>query len=173
MAEEKKAPTPEGDRGPDQDAGKEKLKKEETELERCKREKDEYLDGWKRAKADFINYQKDEGKRAEEIVRFSNGVLVQELLSVLDSFELSFAVSDIDEKTKKGMEIIYSQLKDILNRQGLEPIRSLGEKFDPGLHESLAEVESDKEPGTIVEELSKGWKLNGRVIRPARVKISK
>ncbi len=142
-------------------------------LGECEKQRDEYLDGWKRAKADFINYQKDEGKRAEEIFKFSNSVLVQELLAVLDSFELSFAMSGADEKTKKGMEIIYSQLKDILNRQGLEPIKSLGEKFDPSLHESLAEVKSDKEPGTIVEELSRGWKLNGKVIRPARVKVAK
>lgn len=152
---------------------KEKPKKEETELERCQRERDEYLDGWKRAKADFINYQKEEVKRIEEILKFGNEALIQELLPVLDSFELSFVVADVDEKSKKGAEIIHSQLKDILNKHGLELIKALGEKFDPSLHESLAEVESDKEAGTVVEELSRGWKLHGRVIRPARVKISK
>lgn len=152
-----------------------KIKDDELQkkLEACEKERGEYLDGWKRAKADFINYQKEEAKRIEEILKFGNEALIKELLPVLDSFELSFTMSDVDDKTKKGMEIIYSQLKDILNKHGLESIKALGEKFDPGIHESLAEVESDKETGTVVEELSRGWKLNGKVIRPARVKISK
>ena len=64
-------------------------------------------------------------------------------------------------------------LEDILKKRGLESIKAVGEKFDPAFHEAIAEVEAKAEPGTVVEEIEKGYKLNGKVIRAARVKISK
>lgn len=149
----------------------EELKKK---LEECEKQREEYLNGWKRAKADFINYQKDEAKRLDEAIKFSNEFLIRELLSVLDSFDLSFSMlPEADERLKRGMEIIYAQLENILKKHGLEPIQSLGEKFDPGLHEALEAVESEKESGTVTEELARGWKLHGRVIRPSKVKVAK
>ncbi|MDP3999139.1 MAG: nucleotide exchange factor GrpE [bacterium] len=147
------------------------------ELEQCKKEKEEYLNGWKRAKADFINYQKDETKRIDEVMKFSNEMLIRELLPVLDSFQLSLSVmaspAREDAGARRGVEIIQSQFEDILKKHGLEPIKALGSKFDPSLHEAVEEAESDKESGTVIEELTRGWKLHGRVIRPARVKIAK
>lgn len=144
-----------------------------TEIEKLKKEKDEYLNGWKRAKADFINYQKDEAKREEEVVKFSNEYLIRELLPVLDSFELSFSMIDKDSAAKKGVEMIYAQFERILNKHGLELIKCLGEKFDANFHEALEEIISEKESGTIIEEMEKGWKLHGKVIRPSRVKVAK
>lgn len=145
-----------------------------NKLTACEKEKEEYLNGWKRTKADFINYQKDEAKRTIEIIKLSNENLIKELLSVLDSFELSLTIMDnADENLKKGVEMIYFQLEKTLNKFGLEPIKALGEKFDENFHEAVEEEKSDKEPGTILEELMKGWKLNGKVIRPAKVKIAK
>ena len=148
------------------------LKDLEEKLAKCEREKDEYLNGWKRAKADFINLQKDEMKRLEEVIKFGNAELIKELLTVLDSFQLSLMATK-DTEARKGVEIIYSQLEKILNKQGLEKIKALGEKFDPALHEAMLQEGSDKESGTILEEMVKGWKLNGKVIRPTKVKISK
>jgi len=145
------------------------LKEQLTKLEK---EKEEYLNGWKRAKADYVNLQKDEMKRMEEIVKFANVELIKELLLVLDSFELSI-IATKDPDAKKGIEIIYSQLEKTLNRQGLEKIKALGEKFDPSIHEAMLQEESDKESGMVLEEMVKGWKLNGKVIRPTKVKISK
>lgn len=146
----------------------------QKKLEACEKEREEYLNGWKRAKADFINYQKDEAKRAEAIVAFSNESLIWELLAVLDSFNLSLAVLDKEnENVKKGVEIIYFQLEALLKKHGLEQIQSIDMKFDPSQHEAMEEVESDKESGTVIEELTKGWKLHGKVIRPARVKVAK
>jgi len=145
------------------------LKEQMAKLEK---EKEEYLNGWKRAKADSINQQKDELKRMEEIMKFANADIIKDLLLVLDSFELSLLATK-DPEAKKGIEIIYSQLEKILNKQGLEKIKALGEKFDPALHEAMLQEESDKESGTILEEMVKGWKLNGKVIRPTKVKISK
>lgn len=142
------------------------------QISKLEKEKEEYLNGWKRAKADAINLQKDEMKRLEEVMKFANADLIKDLLLVLDSFELSMLATK-DPEARKGIEIIYSQLEKTLNKQGLEKIKALGEIFDPSLHEAMLQEESEKESGTILEEMVKGWKLNGKVIRPTKVKISK
>lgn len=155
----------------------EKEKPEEIdELSKCQKERDEYLDGWKRAKADLINYKKDEAKRFEAIVKFSNESLVRELINVLDSFDLALIAleNEADSKKEKGLYLIRQQLEDILKQNGLERIIiSVGQPFDPALQEAVAEVESDKPSGTIIEEVERGYLLNGKLIRPARVKVSK
>jgi molecular chaperone GrpE len=145
----------------------------EDELSKCQKQRDEYLDGWKRAKADFINYQKEEIKRFESILKFANEELVKDLIPVLDSFDLSLTVLESQGLAEKGMYLVKSQLEDILKKRGLESIKVVGEKFDPAFHEAIAEVEAKGEPGIIVEEIEKGYKLNGKVIRAARVKIAK
>jgi molecular chaperone GrpE len=145
-------------------------------LSKCQKERDEYLDGWKRAKADLINYKKDEIKRFENIVRFSNESLIRELINVLDSFDLALVAleEEKDSKKEKGLYLIRQQLEDILKKVGLERIViSVGQPFDPGLQEAVAELESDKPSGIIMEEVERGYLLNGKLVRPARVKISK
>jgi len=143
------------------------------EIETLKKQCDEYLNGWKRAKADFLNYQKDEMRRREDIVKFSNEYLMKELLPVLDSFAISLSMVPAGDPARKGIEMIDAQLERILGKNGLEPVKSLGAPFDASLHEALGEVDSEQSPGTVVEELEKGWKLHGKVIRPARVKVAK
>ncbi len=155
---------------------KEEKKEEIDELSKCQKEREEYLDGWKRAKADLINYKKDEAKRFEAIVKFSNEALIRELINVLDSFDLALVALEVEEdkKTQKGLYLIRQQLEDILRQNGLERIIvSVGQPFDPGLQEVVATTESDKPSGTIIEEVERGYLLNGRLIRPARVKVSK
>ncbi|MBU4347974.1 nucleotide exchange factor GrpE [Patescibacteria group bacterium] len=136
------------------------------------KERDEYLNGWKRTKADYINLQTSGLKQIEQIVKFGNQKLIEELLSVLDSLELSI-IATKDKEAQKGIETIYSQLEKILKDHGLEKIKALGEKFNPSLHEAISQEESEKESGTILEELVKGWKLNDKAIRPTKVKIAK
>ncbi len=143
------------------------------ELTKCQKQRDEYLEGWKRAKADFINYQKEEVKRFESILKFANEELIKDLIPVLDSFDLSLSVLETKGLAEKGMYLVRSQLEDILKKRGLESIKAVGEKFDPAFHEAIAEVEAKAEPGTVVEEIEKGYKLHGKVIRAARVKIAK
>jgi molecular chaperone GrpE len=149
---------------------------------KCRKERDEYLEGWKRAKADLINYKKDEGRRFETVVRFANETIVKDLISVLDSFDLALNALEREGKaengsarlTIKGMYLIKSQLEDILKQHGLERvIVSVGQQFDASLQEAIASVESDKPSGTVVEEVERGYMLNGKLIRPARVKVSK
>jgi molecular chaperone GrpE len=145
------------------------LKEQIINLEK---ERDEYLDGWKRTKADYINLQASGTKQIEQIVKFGNQKLIEDLLSVLDSLELSIMATK-DKEAQKGIEIIYAQLEKTLKNHGLEKIKAIGEKFDPSLHEAILQEESEKESEIILEELTKGWKLNDKVIRPTKVKVSK
>ncbi len=146
----------------------------EDTLTKCQKERDEYLDGWKRAKADLLNYKKDEARRFEMTLKFANESMIHELISVLDSFDLALITLEKEDKAEKGMYLIKSQLEDILKQYGLEHlIISTGQKFDPALHEAIAEIESDKPSGTIIEEVERGYMMNGKLIRPARVKMAK
>lgn len=143
-------------------------------LEKCMRERDEYLDGWKRAKADFINYKKEESERLVTVARFSNESLVSELISVLDSFDLGISVLENNKAAQKGMSLIKLQLGDVLKKYGLRKISVvLGEAFDPKEQEAIGEVFSEYDPGSITEEIESGYILHGKILRPAKVKISK
>lgn len=143
-------------------------------LSKCEKEREEYLNGWKRAKADFINYKKEEAERFAEFAKLSNRELISELLAVLDSLNLGLTVLENDKPAQKGMALIRAQFENVLKKYGLEKIAvKPGEEFDPAKHEALGEVESEKPVGKIAEVVEVGYALNGKVIRPARVQISK
>ena len=150
----------------------EKLEKFKEKLKKCQELKEEYLNGWQRAKADLINARKDDERRNQDFAKFANFMLISDVLPILDSFNLALE-SEKDSQFSKGVFLIKMQLEDILGKYGFSPIKSIGEKTNLQLHEIVGEVESEKEEGIIVEEIQKGYLLNGRVIRPARVKISK
>ncbi len=154
----------------------------ENALEKCLKEKDEYLDGWKRAKADLINYKKDEAKRFEMMMKFSQEAIIKDLIMVLDNFDLALAALEKESKaengsaelTIKGIYLIRTQLEDILKQNGLERvIISVGQPFDPFLQEAIASVDSDQPSGTVIEEVERGYLLHGKLARPARVKVAK
>lgn len=149
-----------------------KVKKLRQALLKCDQERKEYLAGWQRAKADLINYKREESKRFEDLAKFSAEGMISELIQVLDSFDLALK-QELNPEMEKGIVVIRSQLEDILRRRGLEVLQPFGQIFDPAFHESLGEVESDAEEGKVVEVLQKGYLLHGKVLRPARVKISK
>ena len=154
-----------------------KLKELKKKLKECQKLKDDYLAGWQRARADFLNYKKGELKRMSEILKYANESLVLEILPILDNFEV--ASKRLPENLKKdentkGVLQIKKQIQDFLKSQGLEEIKSLGEKFDPNFQEVVGEVEKEgAESGIVLEEVRKGYNLHGKVLRPARVKISK
>ena len=175
------------------------------QLEECQKLKDEYLQGWQRARADFLNYKKEEMERIGELLKYANEEFVLRILPVLDNFEIvenklpenlkgeegkpsssSFAEAQGNDENPegepsvpygasiKGFLHIKRQLENFLKNQSVEEIKSIGEKFDPNLHETVGEVEiKDKESGIIIEEIQKGYKINGRLLRPAKVKVSK
>jgi len=135
---------------------------------------EEYLEGWKRAKADLINYKKEEEKRFVSVLQFANEQIIRELITVLDSFDLAIESLAKEGKVEKGVYLIRAQLEDVLKRYGLERvIVSVGKPFDPALQEALAVESSDKESGTVLEEVEHGYTLQGKLIRPARVKVAK
>lgn len=159
-------------------------KEESKKIEELKKKLEEYdqlrkvyLDGLQRARADFLNYKKEELERAGKLIDFACEGLILKILPILDNFEIveKKLPEDLknDEKVK-GILQIKAQIEDFLESQGLEQVECLGKKFDPNIHEVVEEVNSEgKEPGTIVEEIQKGYILNGRLLRPAKVKVSK
>ncbi|MCX6730070.1 MAG: nucleotide exchange factor GrpE [Candidatus Portnoybacteria bacterium] len=151
----------------DTEKAEHKIKKTKDKLGLCEQERAEYLGGWQRAKADLINYKKEQESKISEIFKFANEGLIYEILPVLDSFELAIK-HGADEGTKQ----LYNQLKGILKNQGLEEIQALGEKFNPEFHESVGEAESG-EQGIVAEEIQKGYKFNNKIIRASKVKINK
>lgn len=146
----------------------------EQKLADCEKIRDEYLAGWQRAKADFINYKKEEIARFEEVAKYGTEALIEDLIGILDNFDLGLRVLEKAGPVEKGIYMIRSQLSDILKKRGAERISvKVGDKFDPAIAEAIAEIESDKPPGTILEEIEQGWRLHDKILRPARVKVSK
>lgn len=154
------------------------LKKLREKLKKCMIEKDEYLAGWQRAKADFINARKEEEERRAELIKFLGAAIIKDILPVLDSFELAFKDENwqkLDKTWQDGIKLLYNQLLDILKKHNVEQIDSIGQNFDPEQHESMGEIEvadKDKE-GIVLEEIRKGYKIYDKILRPAQVKIGK
>jgi len=134
----------------------------------------EYLNEWKRARADFINYKNEENERVAELIKFSNEKILLDLIPVLDSFDISISLLK-GEEIKNGIILIRNQFLDILKRYGLEKIESkIGEKFDPSWQEAVdvEKVEDTKEENIVLKILSAGYKLHSKILRPAQVIIS-
>lgn len=147
----------------------------ETDLDKCKKEREEYLDGWKRAKADLINYKKEETTRLEQFAKYVNEDFISEMITVLDNFDLSLAALEKSGPVEKGIYMIKNQIFDLLKKRGLEKIEvKIGDKFDPSVAEAVVEIKSSEvKSGAIAEIIETGYKLHNKIIRPARVKVSK
>jgi len=145
-----------------------KSKDLKQKLKVCQKEKQEYLDGWQRAKADLINFRQRQEKQMEEWKKMINEGLILELLPVLDTLDSAIANS----QEKEDYKLVKKQLENVLKRHGLEKIACQETKFNPNLHE-IVEQEDGEEDSEIIEEISCGYKLNGKVIRTSKVKIIK
>ncbi|MSS71734.1 MAG: nucleotide exchange factor GrpE [Candidatus Latescibacteria bacterium] len=145
-------------------------------LERAKAEAAEKHDLYVRKTAEFENYRRRRDREFEELIRTSNGELISHLLPVLENLERALNHSGSGEGFDaycKGVEMIVNQFKEVLRRQGLEPIESVGQPFDPNLHEALLQTPSQAhEPGVVCEEIERGYRLGDRVIRHAKVAVS-
>jgi len=140
------------------------------ELELARKERDEYLDDMRRMKAELENSRKRQEKERARFARLASERLVGELLPVLDNLERALeAEGDIRE----GVRATLEQLIAILGREGLAPVFSDGENFDPAFHEAVMSQPSDEhEEGTIIRTLERGYTLNGKSIRPAKVIVA-
>lgn len=129
-----------------------------------------------RLAAEFDNYKKRTAREFESIIKNANQNLILDLIDILDNFWRAIeAVQDKHdlEGFKAGVELIHNQMKDLLGKEGLEEIKAKGERFDPALHAAVLQMESEQEEGTILEEISKGYRLNGKVIRHTQVVVAK
>lgn len=155
----------------------EKVKKLKSELEECKAQSKEYLDGWQRLKADMVNQKKREEEDRANFIKFAKSGVVEELLPVLGSFDMAMGNKavweSVDKNWRSGIEYIRKQLQDVLTSHGLSEINPLGEMFDPNIAEAIEHVAVDKEDQDhkVVEVIQKGYKLHDKVLTPAKVKV--
>ena len=137
-----------------------------------KKEHDELRDMLQRLNAEFQNYRKRTDEEKSKFIKLSNEELIKKIIPILDNFELALKHKEADSEFKEGMELIYAQLLEVLEQEGLQRIPCAG-KFNPELHEAVMVEEVDGEAGLIMQELQKGYTLNNRVLRSSKVKISK
>jgi molecular chaperone GrpE len=144
----------------------------QEQFEAQKKQYAELKDSLQRLQAEFINYRKRIEDEKSKFVNLANEQLIKKMLPIMDNLELALQAKKEDTDFSKGIEMIYAQIREFLYDEGLNSIISKG-KFDPKLHEAILSEESNKEQGTIIQELQKGYTLGDRVIRHAKVKISK
>jgi len=137
---------------------------------------EELTNDLKRMTADFANFRKRNEAERTEFAKFAKADLIAKLLDVLDGYDRALSTVP-DELTRQpwveGMWLVERKLRKVLESEGLEPIDSLGEPFDPYLHQAVAHIESDEPEGTVIEEHQKAYRLHDRVIRPALVTVAK
>ncbi|MEX2052503.1 MAG: nucleotide exchange factor GrpE [Candidatus Paceibacterota bacterium] len=156
---------------------KKTIKKLRADLKQAKKEKEEYLNGWQKERADFANYKKQEDDRKTVFSEAVRERILSRFLSVVDSFNMAFANKDawekVDSSWRKGVEYIYSQMNIIFEEYGVKGVGEGGEPFDPNIHESIDMVPTDKKEmdHKVAEVVQKGYKLGERVMRPARVNV--
>ncbi len=159
-----------------------KSKKSELEelrrhIESLQKEKDELFAKLQRVGADYANFQKRVPKQIADTVAYEKEKIIKTLLPVLDNFKHTLQNANSAESLDvllKGIQIIYDQMLDILKSHGVEQIKAVGEKFEPALHEAMMQrYEAEEEENIVLEEFQKGYKLNGRVIRPSKVVVNK
>jgi molecular chaperone GrpE len=147
------------------------------ELGQTKRERDEYLELAQRTRADFENYRKRVAKETSEALARGKAELARELLPVIDNLERALATGSdaaTHEALVEGVGLVLNELRGKLGSAGVESFDPTGEKFDPQLHEALSTLPADgTESGIVLETMQKGYRLNGQVLRPAKVVVSK
>jgi len=149
-----------------------KKKAKETKTDEKDKKIADLTDTLQRLQAEFENYKKYIEKQKQDFAKYAKADIIDKLLPILDSFEIALKSTKDNEKFIKGVELIFSQLYSLLEKEGIKPIKAEG-RLDPNLHEVLMKEKSDKEEDTILEELQKGYMLNEKVIRHSKVKVAK
>lgn len=161
----------------DEATPRDQTKKLREKLAKAVSEKQEYLDGWQRAKADLVNAKKRIETEKQDFARYATQNFILELLPILDSFDMAFkdqkAWNEAPEGWRKGIEYIYTQFMTTLQNHGITALKPLGEAFNPHEHDSIESVPvtDPKQDHTVVEVVMTGYKLGDKIIRPAKVKV--
>jgi molecular chaperone GrpE len=141
------------------------------ELDTARRERDEYLDSMRRMKAELENSRKRQERERTRLVQLASERLVRELLPVLDNLERAL---EVEGDIREGVEATREQLLAVLEQEGLAPVASDGESFDPAVHEAvMGQPSEEHEEDTVIMTLARGYVLNGKPIRPAKVVVAK
>lgn len=151
----------------------EKNKKKESKKDPKDLQIEELTALLKKVQADFENYKKRIEKEQKERIAFASAEMIRKLLPMLDAFELALKNTSNKEEFIRGVELIYAQLWDTLEQEGLKKIDAIDKPFDPYLHEALMQEQSKKPENTVIEELQKGYFFKDNVLRPTKVKIAK
>lgn len=156
---------------------KKTLKKFRADLKLCKKEKEEYLTGWQKERAEFVNYKKQEEDRKANFSEAMRERILMRFLTVMDSFDMAFvnkeAWEKVDENWRKGIEHIHSQMNTIFEEFGVKAVGKVGESFDHNIHQSIEMVKTEEKENDhkVAEVVQQGYKLGERVIRAARVNV--
>jgi molecular chaperone GrpE len=161
----------------EEEAAASELEADLARLSQLQSERDEYLDTLRRVQAEFENYRKRVIKEQTALVDRATEGLVEQLLPVLDSFELALKNFDAaggqdTESVRKGVELVYAELLGVLEKAGLSRVEAEGKPFDPNVHEAVMQEDGDGEP-VVTDVLRTGYTLKGRVLRPAMVKVTR
>jgi molecular chaperone GrpE len=160
----------------DEDSGDALIKKLREKIRTLEAEKQEYLDGWQRMKADVVNRDRAAAEERTRIAGIVKEGILEELLPILDAFDAAFSGSaweKVDTNWRVGIEYIHSQFKKVLDENNIKEFGSLADAVDPTKHDIVEEIEAEGGAGRLIKILRKGYELQGRVIRPARVVVSK
>ena len=155
---------------------KNKKDKGKKALEACLDERQEYLDGWQRSRAEIVNLKKQHLEEKKLFTNFGKEQLLIDFLPVLDNFNAAFnseSWNNVDENWRVGVEYIYKQFLDVLEKNNVQEFGDVNDELDYEKYEIIEEVESDLEKDSIVELVQKGYKLGDKIVRPAKVKVSK
>ena len=148
-----------------------------ADLDKARAEAESYLDDLRRLQADFDNYRKRTLREQTARAAAASQALVARLLPVLDNFELAVSSAERSrdfDRMLKGVEMVFGELREVLEAEGLVRIEAEGKPFDPERHEAVIAVEEeDSEPGMVVDIVRAGYELRGKVLRPAMVKVAK
>ncbi|EST13377.1 nucleotide exchange factor GrpE [Sporolactobacillus laevolacticus] len=161
---------------PDTDTLLKKIAEQTDEIDTLTKKVDDFNNRMLRTQADFDNFRKRTSKEKADARKYRAQDLVTDMLEILDNFQRALAVETVSEDgqaLKKGMEMVLSKLENALKKEGVEEIASLHQPFDPNVHQAVMQEDSaEHEAGTVIQVLQAGYSLNGRVIRPAMVKVS-
>lgn len=148
-----------------------------NKLQECEKIKQEYLTGWQRSRADFLNYKKGETERINFVLTLMQKEWMLEMLKIHDNLERARERTPKDLKDiqwVKGVLQIENQFHQFFKEHGVERMDPIKEKFNPALHQAIEEIKSkDKEKGIVIKVIEKGYLLNGRLLRPAKVRVAK
>jgi molecular chaperone GrpE len=174
VEDEQSSASPDSAENPENEAA-DQVERDIDELTAARRERDEYLTLAQRTKADFENYRKRVARETSEALARGKADLARQLLPALDNLERALATGSEPSAhgaLVEGVAMVRDELQNRLQAAGVEAFDPTGEQFDPNLHEALSMMPSEGESGVVLETVEKGYRLNGQVLRPARVVVS-